>query len=242
MLRAPGIVMVLTVLTACGSVKSPADVLFRYEFDDGLVDDEGQLTVADASGNDRPGVVESENDGDQLLEVVAGEDGQALQFPPRCAEEDPSLCPRAILRASASNDENPGTADFAIGVDLLVAPEEAGVDQNVMQKGNFDDAAQWKIQVSGEDRGQCVFRIPGQDDALVLESEASVADGAWHTVRCLRQGTELSIDVDGARSSTSIPADVNFSNPRPLLMGGRDTGAENDQLHGTVDNATFELL
>jgi hypothetical protein len=217
-------------------------LVFRCEFDDGLVDDEGQLLVADASGNDRVGVVESENEGEELLEVVPGEDGQALQFPPRCAEEDPSLCPRVIVRASASNDENPGQADFAIGVDLLVAPEDGEVDQNVMQKGNFDDEAQWKIQIGAGGQGQCVFRVPGQEDALLLESEASVVDGAWHTVRCLRVSSELSIDVDGARSSTGISSDASFSNPRPLLMGGRDTGAENDQFHGTVDNATFELL
>jgi hypothetical protein len=54
MLRVIGIA---AILTACGSVKSSSEVVFRYEFDDGLVDDEGQLSVADASGNDRPGVV-----------------------------------------------------------------------------------------------------------------------------------------------------------------------------------------
>jgi Laminin G domain len=239
MLRAIGI---LSILTACGSVQSSSELVVQYDFDDGLVDQEGQLTVADASGNDRPAMIASENGGEELLEVVEGEDGQALRFPPRCEEEDPAQCPRVILEAAGTSAENPGPANFAIEVDLMVAPEDGGADQNVMQKGNFDDEAQWKIQIGASGQSECVFRVPGQEDSLLLRSSESIVDGAWHAVRCQRVGSELTNDTDGAVTSMSIPAEADFSNSRPLLMGGRDTGEQNDQFYGAVDNATFELL
>jgi len=240
-------IVALSIGTACGSVESAGSVdLVRYDFDDGLRDDGGALSVADASGNRHDAVARAQNGGDGLLEMVARADGQALSFPAPCEESDPAACPRVIMEAADTSDLNPAQADFALGFDFLVdsADLDPDSDQNAMQKGNFDDPAQWKIEIGAEGRVRCVFRF-GPDnlvEPIILQSEGAVTDGAWHTVRCERAGGQLSMAIDGATSSADIPGGAaDFSNDRPLIMGGRDIGVQNDQFHGTIDDAYFEM-
>jgi Laminin G domain len=259
-------IAVVGFLAACGEVKpqdpggddgdddgdgdgddggSSAEEVVRYDFDDGLAEGEGgELRVVDTSGNDRDGVLRSANGGDAELELVDRDGGQALQFPGRC-EEEPSLCPRLVMEASATADANPGERDFAAGADVLVAAAVSEIDQNVMQKGNFDDPGQWKIEVTTDGRPRCIFHYPEEEGGqpVILASEARVDDEAWHSVICERAGDDLVITVDGDTAERAIPTGqtLDMANHRPVMVGGRDTGASSDQFYGAVDNAFYEL-
>ena len=65
----------------------------------------------------------------------------------------------------------------------------------------------------------------------------SIADGTWHTVECRRTGPTLAILVDDAlQASTAIPATLSVDAPHPFSIGGKGTGENNDQFHGSLDD------
>jgi hypothetical protein len=231
----------------------PAAVVLRYDFDDGLLDDGGARFVPDASGADRRGLVVGAGGGDALLEVVAREgEGQAIQFPARCEEPDPMDCPRVMVEAESSADQDPGERDFAVSVDVLVPSKPAGpdeIDQNVMQKGNFDDPGQWKVEIDTQRRPICVFHYP--DDAgspIIVRVERAIDDGAWHSLRCERSGNQLRLALDGGQGSDTrsveIPAGhtVDISNTQPIRIGGQNVMASADQFYGSLDNVAVEFF
>jgi Laminin G domain len=232
----------------------PPTVVLRYDFDEGLLDDGGARFVPDVGGADRRGLVVGAVGGETLLDVVTreGDDGQAIRFPGYCQEAEPTDCPRVIVEAEGSTDQDPGERDFAVSVDFLVpslpvSPEP--IDQNVMQKGNFDDPGQWKIEIDRDRRPTCVFHYP--DDAgspITARVERAVDDGVWHSLRCERIGNQLRIALDGGEGSDArsveIPAGhtVDIRNPMSIRIGGQNVMASADQFHGSLDNISIEIF
>jgi Laminin G domain len=233
---------------------SPATVVLRYDFDDGLLDDGGARFVPDVSGADRRGLVVGSAGGDALIELVERDeaDGQAIQFPGRCEEADPMDCPRVMVEAEDSIDQDPGESDFAVSVDVLVPSNPTGpdaIDQNVMQKGNFDDPGQWKVEIDTQRRPICVFHYP--DDAgspIIVRVDRSIDDGGWHSLRCERIGNQLRLLLDDGKGlnmrSVEIPAGhtVDISNPQPIRIGGQNVQASADQFYGSLDNVSVEIF
>lgn len=229
-------------------------VVLRYDFDAGLVDDGGARYVPDLGGSDRRGIVVGAVGGETLLEVVAREEGtgNAIRFPGQCEEPDPMNCPRVMIEAQGSADENPGERDFAVTVDFLMASNQDGAvlgDQNVMQKGNFDDPGQWKIEIDVQNRASCVFHHPGDDGApIIARVQRAVNDGVWHTLRCERRGALLTILLDAGTGddtrSIEIPAGdtVDITNDKTIRIGGQDVMASSDQFHGSLDDITVEIF
>ena len=76
----------------------------------------------------------------------------------------------------------------------------------------------------------------------VVKSHTSVADGDWHTLECRRTGTELAILVDGREgASATVPAALEIVTPQPLSIGGKGTGVNNDQFHGSLDDVWISI-
>jgi hypothetical protein len=233
---------------------SPGSVVLRYDFDAGLIDDGGARYVPDVGGGDRRGLVLGAVGGEALLEVLPREEGtgNAVRFPGECMETDPMLCPHVIVEAEDSTDQDPGERDFAISVDFLMPSLPAGssiIDQNVMQKGNFDDPGQWKVEIDRERRPTCVFHYP--DDAgtpITARIQREIDDGIWHTLRCERRGNFLMISLDSGEGEDSrsieIPAGhtVTITNPQPIRIGGQNVMASADQFHGSLDNISIEIF
>lgn len=235
---------------------SPAShVVLRYDFDAGLVDDGGARFVPDVGGDDRRGLVVGAVGGEALLEVVPREEGtgdNAIQFPGACQEADPASCPRVILEAEDSADQNPGERDFAVTLELLVPTLPAGspvLDENLAQKGNFDDPGQWKIEIDLERRVSCVFHYPDDDGMpTIAKIQRAVDDGVWHLVRCERRGDLLLASLDAGEGSDTrsveiAPGDkVDLTSARPIRIGGQNVTAAGDQFHGSLDNVAIEIF
>jgi hypothetical protein len=172
-----------------------------------------------------------------------GADGLAVRFPPRCARYGSDDCARAILQSGPAQFLNPGNGSFRYGATIKLAPNETSNGANVLQKGFAVGRSQFKLQVDGSaGRPSCVLVGVSSPSILVAESAVTVADGRWHQIDCARRNGSLTIAVDGrVRGQRSIPPGVSIVNADPLCVGGKGTGANNDQFAGAIDDVYVSI-
>jgi hypothetical protein len=216
---------------AIGLATAPISV--RWTFDGGLgrsiTDVDGQFPL-------RP---ISQNDG--TLTFIPRDAGLALQFPPRCTVDE-SLCPRAILEGVRVDALNPGTRPLQYGASVLMTHDDLGDGANVMQKGySVGGVTQFKLQVDHlEGHPSCV--IASKNKIFKVESKIDVADGAWHSLSCARNGNRLSMGVDGVETgSVFVPPSLSIANAEPLRVGGKGANEGNDQYAGQIDDVHLTI-
>jgi hypothetical protein len=115
----------------------------------------------------------------------------------------------------ASSLLNPGTSAFAVTIRLRTG---AG-DQNIIQKGQATAAGgMWKVDMV-KGHVKCTFK--GSQGRVGVGSAQTVWDGVWHTVRCERRSTGVSITVDGGTRRTVTGATGTIANSSALAIGGK---------------------
>jgi len=220
------------VATAVGATPAAAagTPVLRYSFDQG--------TPVDESGRGH-GLTTHAVRGGATLAVAHGT-GQALRFPEHCPGRK---CPRVVLQTASTDELNPGTAAFRFGANILLPKRETTAGQNVLQKGYSSSGGQYKLQIDGKaGRPSCVIVGTGERRIHQARSPIPVADGAWHSIECQRNGTQLTVVVDGvARATTTLPATLSVSNQAPLSIGGKGAYANNDQFQGTLDDVWVRI-
>jgi hypothetical protein len=162
--------------------------------------------------------------------------GQAVVFPDRCAGTG---CSRLVLRAANAADLNPGSKPIRFGANVLLAAGQTSEGENILQKGYSTTGGQYKLQVDGtKGKPSCVLSDRSSTTIHSARSTVSIADGGWHSVECRRAGTALSILVDGVvRGTAAVPAGLSIDTTQPLSLGGKGLAENNDQFHGTLDDA-----
>jgi hypothetical protein len=171
-----------------------------------------------------------------VLRTTPHGSGQAVVFPDPC---DGSDCPRLVLRAATAADLNPGTRPLRFGASVLLAPEQTSAGENILQKGYSTTGGQYKLQVDGlKGKPSCVMSDKFWTTIHAAKSTVSIADSGWHRLECRRAGTALSILVDDVvRATATVPAGLSVDTQRPLSLGAKGLAENNDQFHGTVDDA-----
>ena len=166
--------------------------------------------------------------------------GQGISFPPKCAGRG---CPRVVLRATDVPDLNPGVRNLRYGAQVLLSSAETSSGENIVQKGYSTAGGQYKLQIDGRSgKPSCVLSDRTDPKIHVARSQSSVADGNWHTLECRRAGTELTLLVDDRAARTvKVPAGLAIVTPQPLSIGGKGTGFNNDQFHGSVDDVWVSI-
>lgn len=182
--------------------------------------------------------------GDLAVSAIAGGEvraearsgGQAVRFPPRCRVYAGRACPRVVLESR--DVPNPGTAPVRFGAAVLMEADDTDIGENVMQKGFSRGYGQFKLQVDGvAGQPSCVLVGSGSSRIYMITARASVADGWWHAIECVRTGSEFSITVDGAISGQiRVPESLSIVNGDPLRIGGKGLSPNNDQFHGVIDD------
>jgi Concanavalin A-like lectin/glucanases superfamily len=191
----------------------------RFSFDGESL---GALSVAAISG----GQVRAETHGV----------GQAVRFPARCTVYGDRTCPRVVLESR--DIPNPGTAPVRFGATVLMEADDTDAGENVLQKGFSRGHGQFKLQVDGvAGQPSCVLVGSGSSRIYVVTARASVSDGRWHAIECVRTGSDLSVVVAGAISGQiRVPAALSIVNGDPLRIGGKGLSPNNDQYHGVIDD------
>nr|WP_296071120.1 laminin G domain-containing protein [uncultured Actinoplanes sp.] len=205
-----------------------------YNFDTTIADG----TFDDGSGHGHLLRTVTRNGG--AIKMTPHGTGQALTFPPKCTG---ATCPRLVLQAADTPDLNPGAKPLRYGAGVLLSPAETASGENVLQKGYSTGGGQYKLQVDGVSGKPSCGMSDVKDPAIhVVRSRTSIADGTWHTVECRRTGPTLAIAVDDqVQASTAIPQTLSVDTPQPFSIGGKGTGENNDQFHGSVDDVWIHI-
>jgi Laminin G domain len=136
---------------------------------------------------------------------------------------------------------NPGTAAFALTVQLRATKDVTSGSPNVAQHGSFNDSGQIKMQLEAGGRIGC--RVKGDRAAyLFYHPSASVNDNQWHTVTCSRSGTNLSVTVDGSTFSpagTEDPGSIAVANAPLRFAQKPSSSSKPDQFIGEIASASY---
>ena len=156
---------------------------------------------------------------------------QAVSFKPVSLGDSPS-----------KTDLNPLSGGFAVTTVFKLPGNISNVPDtpNIVQKGFYNDAGQWKMQLKPATAiVQCRFK--GTTNAVLLSSQVQrVDDGAWHTSTCWRDGTQLGVTVDGI--TNQVTASVgSIASGRSMRVGAKSLSATTDQFTGSVDYVAVAL-
>jgi hypothetical protein len=137
--------------------------------------------------------------------------GSVYRFP-----TSTSLPPADHLVVVGNNAQlNPGSSDFAVTVRF----KTARVSSNVVQKGQATTAGgDWKVEIHNG-LATCLFRGSGGQRAVL--STSRVNNGVFHTVRCDRTSSAVSITVDGTRQRTLMGSTGSIANTLEMAIGGK---------------------
>jgi hypothetical protein len=134
------------------------------------------------------------------------------------------------------NDLNPGSGDYAVEMRYRTKQPFG----NIIQKGQGGaKGGYFKIE-NPNGQIKCVFRGTevGGFKRKVAQSPTPINDNRWHIIRCEREGTTLTLTVDGKVVKVSKGSSGNIWNTRPISIGGKYNC---DQIKTTCDYFTGEI-
>jgi len=189
----------------------------------------------------------------QKATFVKGRQGSiALRMPAYSGQPGGSF---SALRIEPEEYLSPRLADFTFGADIRLDAVSNGTaidnGDNVMQRGLYADAAQYKIQVD-KHHASCVVR--GADGAVVVKSKLLLNPANWYRLTCHRSDKTVRLtveDLDGNQQpevteKTGPIGSLDMIGSEPLSVGakigddGEIIGSSTDQFNGWIDNISYE--
>ncbi len=125
---------------------------------------------------------------------------------------------RRLVTVASTSRLNPGAGRYAATVRF----KTGRASSNVVQKGQSGTSGGfWKLEIHNG-LASCVFR-GGNGQQRGVWSTSKVSNGAWHTVRCDRTSSSVSITVDGRTQRTLNGPTGTISNTWPVSIGGKSS-------------------
>ena len=197
----------------------------------------GARTMVDSSGNGFDGLIGSAVGTGSTYD---GATGYRWLF---ASPTLPPAKPERVIEVPHDDRLNPGTGDYAVTIRYRTIQPFG----NIIQKGQGgSDGGYWKIE---NPKGilTCVFRgVDGSGDWMRKEvnSGTPLNDGRWHTARCERTATGLTLTIDGRVVDSTSGKTGTISNNRPISIGGKvncdQTSISCDYFTGDVDYVQVE--
>jgi laminin G domain protein len=223
------VVSALLLATGAVSVASASGAkIAEWEMNEGP----NATTMHDSSGSNIDGKIGSAVVTDVVVEGRTGYRWPAI---------DHDVVDREHLITVNRSRLNPGRGDFAVIVRFNTGHHH---HQHIMQKGNSGAAGGlWKMPIK-EGKVGCFFF--GSRDRAAIFSRETVVDGAWHTVRCERRRTGVSVIVDGGEPRTNPKWTGKIENTWPTSIGGkwfcRPPDIHCDYYEGLIDRIVVKRL
>jgi hypothetical protein len=226
---------------------STAGVLLDFDSEDPLA-----TTVAG-----RVSVRSLEAGGGQIVQVPSGNGTSAVRFPPYSPEAQSPRLVLVINPVGATDPLNPEAQDFSFGADLRLNAASSGKGDdngdNVLQRGLFSDANQYKLQV---DKRVPSCTVKSGKAQLFVKFDDGLDEG-WFRVRCDYEAGSLTLSVSqiladhveklGNKTKSVSIGPIGFSARTPATIGGKlgSNGElvlnQSDQFNGELDNVFVDV-
>lgn len=159
----------------------------------------------------------------------------------RRSQVDPDGSPvdHGRLAVAGPDDRlNPGSGDFAVSLRLRTSSPQG----NVVQKGQaLAEGGYVKVDM---DEGRIACLYLGSAGSAHVRSPASIADGAWHEVRCVRTDDEVVMVLDGDVVSRRAAVTGTVANDWPVTIAGKGSCNQVtvgcDYFSGDLDRVVFD--
>jgi hypothetical protein len=172
----------------------------------------GARTMVDSSGNGLNGTI-----GTHVQTGVALSGGGTGYRFPYLKPNTPPADPQHLVTVPNSTRLNPGTGDFAVEFRMRTTHSFG----NVIQKGQAGSkGGYWKFQ-QPSGKISCLFRGSAGSSTASAGSSVRVNDGNWHTVRCERTATMVTMKIDGVVTGRNRNATGTIANTRPVTIAGK---------------------
>ena len=169
----------------------------------------GARTMKDSSGNGRTGTIGRE------VRVGTRADGATGYRFDRLEPDTPPTHPQHLVTVPDSSALDPGDRDYAVTVRLRTT----GKFGNIVQKGQATvSGGNVKLQIPNG-IVQCLYR--GSVTTLLVSSKRRLNDGRWHTVRCERTASGVTLTVDGTVEARRSGRTGRIANSWPVSIGGK---------------------
>jgi hypothetical protein len=154
------------------------------------------------------------------------------------APDTSPLDPQRLDLVAHDDRLNPGAGDYAITVRLRTTSPQG----NVVQKGQSSSSGGYmKIDM---DDGRVACGVIGGSGSLHLRSARSIADGAWHEVRCVRRADEMVLSVDAVVVDRQRGVTGMVANTWPVTIAGKSSCNQAsvgcDYFSGDIDRVLLE--
>ena len=183
----------------------------------------GATTMVDSSANRLDGTV-----GSHVQTGVALTGGGTGYRFPYIRPNTPPADPEHLVTVPNSIALNPGTGDYAVEIRMRTTHSFG----NVIQKGQAGSkGGYWKFQ-QPSGKISCLFRGSAGSSTASAGSTVRVNDGNWHTVRCERTASMVTMTIDGVVTGRNRNATGTIANTRPVTIAGKGNC---DQVEITCD-------
>lgn len=224
LLAASTMVALLAIPDPGGAVANQTTGLYEMNEPAGT----GTRVLVDSSGNALNGTI-----GSDVLNGVSFNGAIGHKFPWVLPNKPPAN-PNRLDQIPNSTLLNPGTRDYAVTVRYRTTQNFGNVIQKG-QAGSVNTGGYWKWE---QPFGivMCLFR--DANTSVNAKSPIALNDGQWHTVRCERTATRLTMTVDDTHVVRRNARPHNISNTRPITIGGK---LNCDQVEITCDYFVGEI-
>jgi hypothetical protein len=189
----------------------------------------GSTTMVDSSGNGLNGVI-----GANVQEGTALPGGGIGYRFPYKRPNTPPADPQHLVTVPHNNRLNPGSGDFAVEFRMRTTHSFG----NVIQKGQAGSKGGYFKFQQPSGKISCLFRGSLGSSTASAGSTVRVNDGNWHTVRCERTPSSVTMYIDGQRTGRNTNPTGTITNTRPLTIAGKGNC---DQVEITCDYFSGDL-
>jgi Concanavalin A-like lectin/glucanases superfamily/Ig domain of plant-specific actin-binding protein len=147
----------------------------------------------------------------------------------------------SVVTISGSSGLNPGGRAFAFTVHAkFPAPPSAAVgDYDLLRKGlSSETGGFYKMEIAPGGRASCWMGNPDVGQSGSITAGPDLSDNQWHEITCVRQGSRLSVVVDGTTFSNTVNTGT-ISNGAAVTVGAKVTAGIADQYGGLMDEVSF---
>src|SRR3954464_1918541 len=159
-----------------------------------------------------------ERSGTSMLDAVGGHTGtlQNVQLGvPGFAGTAYNFAGKAQVTVPTKNDLNAGAANLRVTIRVKATSAPKTPDWDLIRKGQYTTpGGEFKMEYQPNGAPSCGFKGSKYGEVF---STASIKDGRWHTVQCVKTASAISVVVDG-RAATKAIAIGSIANTAPIVV------------------------